>query len=137
MLTLFYQIPITRCINKLTIVIPTQQQAPNISGLPPVLINLTTLLFKPTAIIAKTIKNFDNSLMGLKSDAETPKWTQIVVKMAAQTKYKINIGKARLRLKRLFSSPADCFVFIMAKTKVIGMMAKVRVNLTVTVLSRV
>lgn len=44
-----YQIFITCCIIRLTIVIPHQQEAPTIIGFPPVFISCITLLFSPIA----------------------------------------------------------------------------------------
>ena len=52
-----YQIPSTCCMERLAIVIPIQQQKPRASGLPPVLISLMIFVFRPTALMARTMKN--------------------------------------------------------------------------------
>ena len=81
-----YQIPKSRCIIKLTPVIPIQQQNPIIIGLPPVLISLTILVFKPIALIAITMKNLLRVFTGLKIADGTPKLVATVVITDASTK---------------------------------------------------
>ena len=76
---------------------PTQQQNPNASGLPPVLINLMILVFKPIAAIASTIKNLLSSFNGVNTSAETPAFTAIVVIKDAPIKYNIKIGNTFLK----------------------------------------
>lgn len=73
-------------MNKLIQAIHIQQIKPKIIGLPPFLINLTTLVFKPIATIARTIKNLLNSLKDVKKSAETPILIANVVIMEANTK---------------------------------------------------
>ena len=107
--------------------------------MPPDFISLMMLLFKPIAAIAMIIKNFESSLRGENTDSLTPIFTQIVVIRAAITKYSINIGNARLKLKLLAELPSFCVFFARtsASARVIGMIASVLVSLTVTALSRV
>ena len=52
-----YNRPVNFCINKLTTIIPTQQNDPSNIGFPPVFINLTISVLRPIAPIAITIKN--------------------------------------------------------------------------------
>lgn len=59
-----YHSPITRCISRLTAVMPAQQQAPNSRGFPPLFTSLTTLLFSPIAAIAMMMKNLLSSFSG-------------------------------------------------------------------------
>ena len=59
-----YQICIRCCIRRLTSVMPHQQDAPTARGFPPVRMSWMTLLFKPMAAMAMTIRNFDSSLIG-------------------------------------------------------------------------
>lgn len=59
-----HQSPMTRCISRLTAVMPAQQQAPSSSGLPPLFTSLTTLLFSPMAAIAMMMKNLLSSFSG-------------------------------------------------------------------------
>ena len=58
-----YQMPSTCCISRLMPAMPTQQQKPMMSGLPPVLTSLTMFVFRPTAHML----------------ADTPALTQMVV----------------------------------------------------------
>lgn len=125
------------CIPRLTMVMPTQQHPPRISGFPPDLINFTTLLLSPIAAIAIMIKNFDNSFNGANTSALTPKVMHTVVITAAMMKYKMNIGNALFRLNlfdgrsALLEFAAD-FARIIDKIRVIGIIASVRVSFTVT-----
>lgn len=75
-----------RCMNRLTTVIPTQQQNPITIGLPPVLINLTIFVLIPMADMARIMKNLLSSLIGVKKEAGTPKEVVMVVMMEANTK---------------------------------------------------
>ena len=70
----------------LTTVIATQQQAPRMSGLPPVFMSFTILLFNPIAAIAITMKNLLRAFSGAKRFALTPRLTAIVVISDARTK---------------------------------------------------
>ena len=117
----------------LTHAIATQQQNPMKIGLPPVLTSFTILVFMPIAAIAITIKNLDSVLSGVNTPAGTPTVVHTVVMMDASTKYRINIGNARLSEKA--SPPWLCSVLALwvrhsASTSVIGMIASVRVSLT-------
>ena len=128
----------------LTAVMPSQQQKPRISGLPPVFTSFTMFVLKPIAAIAQIMKNLLNSFTGLKIAAFTPK-TEVatVVISEASTKYRMKKGNIFLRLKAFFAFspfPSDFFAFRAfhrARHKVIGIIARVRVNFTVTALSKV
>lgn len=88
--------------------------------------------------MASTIKNLLNSLIGLKTETLIPILTATVVIMDAAIKYKIKNGKMLLKLTfLLFSLFFSFLVLINAKTSVIGMIANVLVNFTVTALSNV
>ena len=65
---------------------PTQQQKPRASGLPPVLMSFTMFVFKPTAHMARMMKNLLSVLRGENTDAETPREVAIVVMTEASTK---------------------------------------------------
>ena len=88
-----YQIPSIRCKSKLTAVMQVQQQRPIMRGLPPVLTSLTIFVFRPIALMARTMKNFDSSLTGAKTFGETPTDVAIVVISDAAIKYRIKKGK--------------------------------------------
>ena len=64
---------------RLTPVMPTQQQKPMNSGLPPVLISFTMLLLRPMAAMARTMKNLLSVFTGAKKEAGTPKLPATVV----------------------------------------------------------
>ena len=81
-----YQIPSTRCMSRLMEAMPTQQQKPRASGLPPVLMSFTMFVFKPTAHMARTMKNLLSVFRGENTDAETPREVAIVVMTEASTK---------------------------------------------------
>ena len=77
----------------------------------------------PIAAIAITMKNLDSVLSGVNTPAGTPTVVHTVVMMDASTKYKINIGNARLSEKA--SPPLLCSVLALwvrhsASTSVIG-----------------
>ena len=102
----------------------------------PVLINLTMFVLRPIAHIAATIKNLLTVFNGAKKSGETPAATAAVVTTDAAIKYKINIGKTDF--SRTFSPSAFALrAAAKAKISVIGMMASVRVSLTITALSNV
>lgn len=73
--------------------IPSQQQAPNVRGFPPVFTNLTIFVLSPIAAIAITMKNLLKSFNGLKNDDGTPIFTATVVNTDAAKKYKMKNGK--------------------------------------------
>lgn len=93
-LNVFYQIPSTTCIPRLTAAMATQQQNPIRMGLPPVFTSLTTLVFKPMAAMAIMMKNLLCCLKGLKKEASTPRETQKVVTTEASRKNKIKREKS-------------------------------------------
>ena len=78
---------------RLTAAIATQQHKPRMIGCPPVLINLTRLVFSPMAAMAIMMKNLDNSFKGENAAGLTPRETQIVVMMEAKTKKRMKNGK--------------------------------------------
>ena len=109
------------------------------SGFPPDFINFITLLFRPMAAIAIMMRNLDSSFSGANTSALIPILIHAVVIIAAMMKYKINIGNDLFMLKFPVFSPftdAD-FAWIRDNTSVIGMIASVRVSLTVTALFNV
>ena len=126
----------TLCNTRLTIVIPIQQLAPIIIGFPPVLISLMISVFNPIAAIAITIKNLLSSLNGVKKLVDTPQPTAIVVISDAPIKYRIKNGKILFN-STFFPSFPDFFVRKNANTNVMGIIASVLVNFTVTALSKV
>ena len=65
---------------------PTQQQKPRPSGLPPVLMSLTMFVFRPMALIARTMRNLLSVLSGEKTDAGTPSAVAAVVMTEARMK---------------------------------------------------
>ena len=93
-LNVFYQIPSTTCIPRLTAAMATQQQNPIRMGLPPVFTSLTTLVFKPMAAMAIMMKNLLCCLKRLKKEASTPRETQKVVTTEASRKNKIKREKS-------------------------------------------
>ena len=85
-------------------------------------------------------KELDSVLSGVNTPAGTPTVAHTVVMMDASTKYRINIGNARLSEKA--SPPRLCSVLALwvrhsASTSVIGMIASVRVSLTMVAISSV
>ena len=80
------------------------------------------------------MKNLDSSFSGANTSALTPRLMHTVVMTAAMIKYRMNIGNAlfKLNLPDDFPSFAADFARISESTSVIGMIASVRVSLTVT-----
>ena len=104
-----------------------QQHNPKRIGFPPFLIRLTRLVLRPIAAIAMVIRNLPKLTIGLLMVAGIP---VTVLMTAASRKNRINQGKILARLKLPL---AFCFSLrerYKASTKVIGMMARVRVNFT-------
>ena len=94
------------------------------------------LLLSPMAAIARIMKNLLSSLSGVNTSAGAPSEVQIVVKIDAQMNHKMNIGKLFLRLKP--PSPLPAFLaYQNERASVMGIIASVRVSLTVTALSSV
>lgn len=130
---LFYIIPRTICRARLTAAIDTQQAKPIKIGLAPVFTRETISVFRPMAAIAIRIKNLLRSFSGLVTEAGKAK---TVVMTEAKMKNKINIGKARLKL----NVEVPPFFFRACKiprTRVIGIIARVRVSFTMVAASRV
>ena len=129
--------PITCCITRLTIMIPTQQLNPMMIGFAPDLINFTISVFNPMAPIAMMIINLLKSFIGVKKEDGTPrKLVQIVVTKEAAMNQIIKNGKIFLK-STFFPEPVSCLVRINASANVIGMIASVLVSFTVTALSSV
>lgn len=80
------------------------------------------------------MKNLDSSFSGANTSALTPRLMHTVVMTAAMIKYRMNIGNAlfKLNLPDVFPSFAADFARTSESTSVIGMIASVRVSLTVT-----
>lgn len=117
-----------------------QQQRPISIGFPPDFTSFTILVLSPIADIAMTIKNFESSLKGEKKELSTPREVQTVVIIEASTKKTMNIGKTFLRLKVLFASDCSFLSFLVrqnARTRVMGIIARVRVSFTIVAVSRV
>ena len=106
-------------------------------GFPPLLISFTTSVWNPMAPIAIMIKNFDNSFKGTNISAGTPIAVAAVVITLAPIKNKIKNGNTLFNDTFSPSVPSVFFVRKKASTNVIGMIASVRVNFTVTALSSV
>ena len=98
---------------------------------PPLLMRFTGFVFSPIATMAIIIKNLLISLNTKKIFGSTPILTLIVVTIEAIIKNSINIGKDFFKLK------LDCLDEINDNANVIGIIAKVLVNLTVAALSSV
>ena len=92
------------------------------------------LVFKPIAAIAITIKNLLNSLIG---EVTTAGRLNTVVITEASTKNKIKNGKIFLKSTLVPEELFSFFVRTNANTRVIGMIAKVRVNFTMVAASNV
>lgn len=115
---------------------PIQQQSPARMGFPPVRMSLTIFVFRPIAAIAMIIKNLLSDLKGVKISGEAPRDTAAVVMTEAPAKARIKYGKTFRRFVFCAVVPAF-FVRKNARNRVIGIIARVRVSLTVTALSRV
>lgn len=133
-------------MNKLTRVIAIQQQNPIMIGLPPFLTKVIMFVFKPIAHMAITIKNLlncfrkSNVLIAILRVAPVQKLVITVVTREAIIKYKMNIGNIFL-IEIAFSTSVCCcfFSFLIRrkdKTKVIGIIAKVLVSLTIVAYSK-
>ena len=94
-------------------------------------------VLSPIAAIAIMMKNFERLLRGLNTEALTPAATAIVVMTEARRKNRMKNGKTFLRLKEPVLAVFALLVFQMARTKVIGMIARVRVSLTMVAVSSV
>lgn len=116
---------------------PIQHDIPRRIGLPPFFTSLMISVFNPMAAIAMIMQNLDNSLNGLKNEVGTPMLRAMVVMILANTKNRIKNGKIFLIEKFSPVLAWEVLDLMYASDKVIGMMASVRVNLTVIALSRV
>ena len=115
----------------------TQQQAPRAMGLPPLFTSLTMSVLRPMALMAMTMRNLESILSGAVMVAGSAK---TVVTTLARIKRPTKVGKARRRLKVFAPSPPalrSARICQMASTSVMGMMASVRVSLTMVAASSV
>ncbi len=112
---------------------PTQQQKPSKMGLPPVLTSLTTSVCSPMAAMARIMKNFDSPLNGVNQSAGIPEAVPTVVITDASTKNRMKNGNTRRSENvPVVSDPPflACQVRKNARYRVMGIMARVRVSLT-------
>ena len=129
-----YQMPKTVCMPRLTAAMATQQQKPVKIGFPPVLTSCTMLVFIPTAAMAMMMRNLLRSFSGPVTLAGS--WHTVVM-TAASTKKSTKKGKIFFRL---ILAPSSCLAWRVRKSasaSVMGMMASVRVSLTMVAASRV
>ena len=122
-----YQSLSSTCMPKDANATAAQQHSPSRIGFPPFLIRLTKLVLSPIAAIAMVIRNFPKLTIGLLTAAGI---LVMVLTTAAIRKKRINHGKILASLKLPL---AFCFSLrerYKASTKVMGMIAKVRVSLT-------
>ena len=127
---------------RLTKIILTQQVAPSNRGLPPVLISLTILVFRPIAPMAITIKNLLTFFIRAKNPVTILALPPVIIPLAItrsnklvmieqSIKYRINLGNMAKKL--IFLSPwtPDFLVSYRDRQKVIGIIARVLVNFTI------
>ena len=125
------------CMINVIIVIPIQQENPSRIGRRPLFTSLTIFVLNPIDVIAITIKNLDSSFNGENTSGETPTHTAIVVIRLAPIKNKIKNGNTFF-IETVPPSAEPAFrIRKNASANVIGMIANVRVNFTVTALSSV
>jgi len=74
-------------------VMPAQQEAPRMRGLPPDFTSFTVLVFRPMAAMARTMTNLLRVLTGANTAASTPRETATVVIMEAPMKYRMKKGR--------------------------------------------
>ena len=105
-----------------------QQHSPKKIGLPPLLIRLTRLVLSPIAAIAIVIRNLPKLTIGLLTAAGMP---VTVLMTAASRKNRINQGKILERRKLPLDFSFSFRERYSARMKVMGMIASVRVSLTI------
>lgn len=113
------------CIRRLTNAIHTQQQNPMIIGFPPFFINLTILVFSPIAHIAIVIKNLPASVKGF---VVLISRLNIVLIIVANRENKTNHGNIFDNLTVVVDLLLERYK---ASSSVIGIIARVRVSLTI------
>lgn len=116
--------------------IPIQHTNPIRMGFPPVLTSFIIFVLKPMADIAITIKNLDTVLNGENTSGFIPAAEAIVVISDAPIKKRIKNGKTLLNLKPLVEVPFSERARRKASTSVIGIIASVRVSLTIVAESK-
>ena len=112
------------CIKRLTQIIPIQQRAPSRIALPPWEIKFFMSVLSPIADIAIMMKNFDKNFM---LDKKVSGRGKSVVTIDASRKNKIKVGKAFSG----FTFSTLSFDFINPRTRVIGIIARVLVSVTI------
>ena len=123
------------CISRLTPAIPIQQQSPIKIGFPPVFTSLMMLVFRPIAAIAMTIKNLLISFKGFVTAAG--RWKNGGNHGSKQKKqHKEGENLFQIDFCALCAMPFPA-VRTNASTSVIGMIASVRVSLTIAAASSV
>lgn len=135
-----YQRPSAYCMPRLTAVMAAQQHKPIRMGLPPVLTSLIRSVLSPMAAMAMMMKNLDSSLKGAKAAASTPARDAPVVIREASMKNSRKKGNTRRREKLPSPAPPARLARAVrrrASARVMGMMARVRVSLTMVAVSRV
>ena len=124
---------------RLTAVMAAQQHKPIRMGLPPVLTSLIRSVLSPMAAMAMMMKNLDSSLKGAKAAASTPARDAPVVIREASMKNSRKKGNTRRREKLPSPAPPARLARAVrrrASARVMGMMARVRVSLTMVAVSR-
>ena len=125
------------CMINVIIVIPIQQENPSRIGRRTAFHQPYNIGIKSDDVIAITIKNLDSSFNGENTSGETPTDTAIVVIRLAPIKNKIKNGNTFF-IETVPPSAEPAFrIRKNASANVIGMIANVRVNFTVTALSSV
>ena len=133
-LDVFYQSPNTFCMRREARLINNQQTPPTRSAEPPLVISCLRFVWKPIAAMAITIINFERSFKGEKTAGVTPSDIATVVISEAKRNQRIKLGTALLSENASFVlSFRDCHT---DRPRVIGMIASVRVNLTIVACSR-
>lgn len=134
-LDVFYQSPNIFCMRREARLINNQQTPPTRSAEPPLVISFLRFVWKPIAVIAIIIINFERSFNGEKTAGVTPSDIATVVISEAKRNQRIKLGTALLSENASFVlSFCDCHT---DRPRVIGMIASVRVNLTIVACSRI
>ena len=123
---------------RLTAVIPAQQQNPKVRGLPPVFMSLTMSVLRPMAAMARTMKNLLSSLRGENTDISIP--CRYAYGSNNGSRYKIKYKEGKYLLDAHVSGRIGFLCFSRpqkARMRVMGIIARVLVSLTVTAVSRV
>ena len=117
-----------------TILINSQQSPPTNRAEPPLVISFLRFVWKPIAVIAIIIINFERSFKGAKIAAGTPIDIATVVMSEANRNQRIKFGIALVRENLSFVlSFFDCQI---ESPRVIGIIASVLVSLTIVACSR-